>query len=350
MNPQVAGNHTASGQPAAPPPNMLGDANAVKTGPAEDSQMVDANSHDDWGDERRLVSALCTLQQMHGKINQLRNLLPGRLLGPLKPVITQPPGCDKYQKSPQELCQELSQSARSGMAEIESFKTSWNSPEMTEILDRVDARLRDRNGEYPHMSNIWECDYEEVLASHDRDEKQMQEMKAMQQDKLEKEKLESAVGGWKGIVETFKMRNIPGIALHIISPDDAERFSVDLQSISTTFYVQRFRGNIGHDSEMWHVNTGFQQNQSKLALEILDYIQSRQRQWDLQYLLEMISSYTDIKRSPCVACRKMIQANAQLPTIRNPKTVTVPNDSSKTIWEPFHPQCLLSTSTQHNAA
>lgn len=171
------------------------------------------------------------------------------------------------------------------MAEIESFKTSWNSSEMTEILDRVDARLRDRNGEYPHMSNIWECDYEEVLASHDRDEKQMQEMKAMQQDKLEKEKLESAVGGWKGIVETFKMRNIPGIALHIISPDDAERFSVDLQSISTTFYVQRFRGNIGHDSEMWHVNTGFQQNQSKLALEILDYIQSRQRQWDLQYLL-----------------------------------------------------------------
>ncbi|KAF3492241.1 uncharacterized protein GIQ15_01758 [Arthroderma uncinatum] len=341
MNPQTDVNVNGTGQSNAPPSNMLGDTNPVKAEPTDDSHINGTrNSAENWNEERQLVSALYTLQQMHGKINQLRGLVPARLLGPLKPVITQPPGCDKYQKSPQELCQELSQAARDGMAEIDSFRTSWNSPEMIDILDHVDARLKERNGEYPHMSNVWENDYEEVLASLDREEKQMEEMKLTQQDKLEKDKLESTPGGWRGIVEAFKARNIPGINLQILSFDDTERFSAELQSISITFYVQRTRGAVGHDSEMWHVSMGFQHSQPKLASEVMDCIQSRQRKWDLQYLLEMIASYTNIKRSPCVACRKMINAKAQLPTVRKPKTVAAPNDSAKTIWEAFHPLCV----------
>ncbi|KAK2831956.1 hypothetical protein FQN49_006999 [Arthroderma sp. PD_2] len=325
-----------------PPPNMLGAtaANPVKTEPIDDSHMTAGRyPAEGWDDERQLVSALCTLQQMHGKINQLRGLVPGRLLGPLKPVITQPPGCERFQNSPQELCQDLAQAARDGMAEIESFRTSWNSPEMIDILDHVDARLKERNGEYPYMSNVWETDYEETLASLDRGEKQEEEMKSMQLDQVEKDKLESTAGGWKGIVEAFKARNIPGINLQILSTDETERFSAELQSISTTIYIQRTRGPTAHDSELWHVSMGFQQNQSKLALEVLDCIQSRQRKWDLQYLLDMISSYVDIKKSPCVACRKMINANAQLPTVRKPKTAAASNDNAKTIWEAFHPRC-----------
>ncbi|EGD95236.1 hypothetical protein TESG_02726 [Trichophyton tonsurans CBS 112818] len=341
MDPQTASNNaTASLANAPPPPTMAVDGSVVKSEPAEDLQMADSKDPESWDDERRLLTALCTLQQMHSRINQLRDLLPGRLLGPLKPIINQPPGCEKYQKSPQELSQELSQSVPSCIAEIENFKSSWNSPEMTTILNRVDARLKDRNGEYPYMNNMWECDYEEVLASLDQEERKMEEMKSIQQDALEKQKLESTAGAWKDIVESFKSKNIPGISLHIILSDETKKFCMDIQSVSTTFHVQMSSGIASDNSEMWHVSTGHQQNQSKLATDILGCIQSRQRQWDLQYLLDMLASYTDIKRSPCVSCKKMINSNAQLPTVRKPKTVITSNGDSKIAWEPFHPQCI----------
>ncbi|EFR05136.1 hypothetical protein MGYG_08148 [Nannizzia gypsea CBS 118893] len=341
MDPQMAGNNTAPSQVNAPlPSSMTADSSIIKSEPVEDLQMADSSNSVNWNDERQLVNALCTLQQMHSRINQLRDLLPGRLLGPLKPVINQPPGCEKYQKSPQELCQELSQSVPNCISEIEGFKASWNSAEMTEILSRVDVKLKDRNGQYPYMNTMWECDYEEVLASLDREEKEMEEMKSRQQDALERKKLESTAGVWKEIIESFKAKNIPGISLQTVASGDDKMFSMDIQSISITFHVHMSHGVPGDDSGMWHVRTGHQQSQSKLASDILGCIQSRQRQWDLQYLLDMLSSYTDIKRSPCVSCKKMISSSAQLPIVRKPKTVTTPNGDSKAAWEPFHPQCV----------
>lgn len=70
MDPQTASNNTTASLANAPPPStMAADGSVVKSEPAEDLQLADSKDPGSWDDERRLLTALCTLQQMHGRVS-----------------------------------------------------------------------------------------------------------------------------------------------------------------------------------------------------------------------------------------------------------------------------------------
>lgn len=212
--------------------------------------------------------------------------MPERILGPLKPIITETPGNQRTPKSPQQLFEELSRAARDGIAEIDEFKSAWNGPEMKAIWDRADEKLKERQGEQPYVNNVWECNYDVMLKRLDKEEKLKEESKKREEEEAEKKRLALVEGGSESIVETFKARGTPGISIQFLpSASGNVRFSVQLHNISTTFYIQNIRGLGSHDAETWHVGMDPQRNPSKLGLEIVDYLTARDRKWDLPYLL-----------------------------------------------------------------
>ncbi|KAK2740207.1 hypothetical protein FQN57_006218 [Myotisia sp. PD_48] len=324
-----------------PPSNIPDSAAVMKTELSQDPQVNGSNLKlSNWNNERQLVSELWTLQQMDLRIQRLRSLVPERLMAPLKPFIAQSWESGADQVLPGDLFQLLSQAVKDGITELDDFKSSWNSPEMGTILNRVDQRLAQRGGEYPHMNGIWHHSYEAMLKSLEIQGQMLGEEDAIRKENEEKINLQYSNGGWKSILSAFMARDSPGILVQDLSTNDAACFSIILQAISVVFYIQHARNTRSQDAEIWHVNSGIQQNPSKLTIEILECIQSRGKKWDLGYLLEMIASYAEIKTSPCVACKNLIDSSAQLPTKRIPRPLPSLNNTTSYAWDPYHSLCI----------
>ncbi|EEH03965.1 conserved hypothetical protein [Histoplasma capsulatum G186AR] len=280
---------------------------------------------EDWDSEQKLVTALSMLQQMEAKIHRLRNLVPNRLLAPLIPIVN-PEARMPIPSSPQEMFDQLAQAARAGVAEVENFQSEWRSPEMAAIWTRVDHKLNESGGEYPPTTGVWERDYDSISRALSREERTEKE----QRSRLEEEEEKSRVvvlgegGGWREVVEKYRKQDLP-IAIHVPRPADSSgRFAVAIPKLSLQFYV--LQGPSSYDSQgpqEWQVTTVPRGNTSKMEAEILECIRSRDRKWDLPYLL--------------------------LPTIRKPtqiQSTSTSTDHHKAkeeamfTWNAYHPGCL----------
>lgn len=285
----------------------------------------------------------------------MRTLLPDRLLEPMIPIVnprviaqgkTMP-------KSPQVLYERLSKTARDGVAEVSDFRTMWTSPELKEVWEHVDARVRENNGQLLQPTGTWERDYDillETLAKDEQAQKDEQERAAEETDRTQ-----SAEGNWRTVVEGFAQKNVPGVR---VAPSRSRNaVTVTLAKAGMAFDVQ-----LGSADGSWVVSNkpsvlSPEKPATKLETAICAYLNTRPRQWDLAFLLvsfllvfssqtwlvvqwlikqDMIASYSTIKQTPCAKCTKMTDATAQLPTIRHPKVT--PGQTTFT-FEPYHPGC-----------
>ncbi|KAL1955501.1 hypothetical protein VTO42DRAFT_8527 [Malbranchea cinnamomea] len=312
------------------------DQNGVKVEDDGDISMISPTQPtEDWESERRLVSALAMLQEMEAKIHQLRTLLPERLLAPLRPIVTQ--GKDEnLPSSPQELYESLSQAARDGVAEVEAFKSAWNRPEMKAIWDHVDKKLKERPNDIPCPSGVWANDYDAVLRKLDEDEARQRAQAQFENEQSERKRLAAVEGGWQAIIESCRP-SAPGLTINILaSTDDTARFSVLLHSTSTLFLVQN--SDLKHMGD-WVVSMSSHGSLSKTIEGIFNCIDNRDRKWDLPYLLGMLSSYANVKKKPCIGCNRLLDSEAQLPTVRKPRLLKFSDAKSTFEWDPYHPRC-----------
>ncbi|PGG95739.1 hypothetical protein GX51_08142 [Blastomyces parvus] len=248
-------------------------------------------SNEDWDSERKLVTALSMLQQMEAKIHGLRTLVPNRLLSPLIPIV-HPDTRTPVPKSPQEMFEKLSQTARDGVAEVENFKSEWRSPDMMAIWDRVEQRLAESGGEHPPMTGMWERDYDNILKTINTEEQEEKERKNRLEEEEEKSKVASSESGWKDVVEEYKKKDIP-ITINVPRPaNNNGRFSVAIQKLSLQFYVLQGPSYDSKSPREWQVMIVPRGNTSNMETEILDCIRSRERKWDLRYLLVSVSTPT----------------------------------------------------------
>ena len=224
----------------------------------------------------------------HIQIYQLRTLVPDRLLAPLTPIVNpnKNESSTPMPKSPQEMFEQLSQAAREGVAEVSAFKAEWNRPEMKVIWDRIDQKLAESGGDYPQPAGMWEQDYDVILKKLDREEKRQERQRKKIMEEQERSQLISVDGGWRSVVELFMKQDNPGLL--ITFPQSAENlnyFFVLLRKISVMLCVQQGQ-SIGDKRESaWQVKSVPHGSTSKVEIEILNQISSRDRQWDLRYLL-----------------------------------------------------------------
>ena len=211
--------------------------------------------------------------------------MPDRLLGPLRPVVAQDK--ESLPKSPPALLEHLTQTARDGISEVDTFRSTWNQPEMKAIWDRVDQRLKESGDNRPEPMFVWKNDYRMMLRKLDHEEERRKERAKLEAQQGEREHLASIQGGWRGIVESFVATAKSGLTIDVISStEDAAHFSALLHNTSTRFMV---RNPDVREAAEWEVTLKSQGATSKTTDGILHCINNRDRKWDLRYLLVGVS-------------------------------------------------------------
>ncbi|KAL2866903.1 RNA polymerase II mediator complex subunit MED27 domain-containing protein [Aspergillus lucknowensis] len=301
--------------------------------PAIDPELLES--------EMELVSALAKLQKLEETIHQLRTLLPERLLEPLAPIVN-PKGStgNIAPNSPQKLFQQLSQAARAGVGEVGEFQAMWRSQEMKAVWERIDTLIHENAGQLLQSSGMWEQDYDTLLEDLTKQDIIRKEQSHRAREELERSQLQSVEGGWKAIVENFVQKNVPGVRVVLTKNDSS--FIVLLPKGGLSLRVHTI--DAGQESGIpdWKVVSKRTSAEPPSTLEnaVLDCLNSRPRKWDLNFLLEMIASYSNIYETRCVKCDKMTDKAANLPVLRRLKAAQSLKEPQLPTFEAYHAACI----------
>ncbi|KAL4804011.1 hypothetical protein BDV18DRAFT_153435 [Aspergillus unguis] len=297
--------------------------------PVIDPELLDS--------ELQLVSSLAKLQKLEEMIHQLRTLLPGRLLEPLTSIINpKVAAANGMPRSPQELFNQLSQSARDGVGEVNDFKALWRSKEMKGVWERVDTLIYENSGQLLQSNGMWQDDYGEMLQDIQKQDAVRQEQLQRAKEEQERSQLQSAAGGWKALVDQYSQTGINGLR---VIPGKSDSFGVLLTKVGLAFKIQAI-GTGQEGVPDFNVSSRAPSGEpTNVETAVLDCLNSRPRKWDLDFLLGMISSYSNIFQTPCVKCNKVQDKSANLPILRRLKSnETQPNQQPT--FEAYHAKCL----------
>ncbi|KAF7624026.1 hypothetical protein AFLA_007743 [Aspergillus flavus NRRL3357] len=241
-------------------------------------------------------------------------------------------------RSPQMLYEQLSQAAKAGVAEVTEFQNMWRSPEMNAVWERVDAQIKENGGQLLQPTGVWDRNYGTLLEELVKEENARMEQQRKSEEELERSRIQSTEGGWRAIVDSFIQKNVPGV--RVLPSKSETSVTVVLPKAGMTFKVHTIGGSEVNGVPEWQVSSRTMPGQVKTKLEsaVSDCLNSRSRQWDLTYLLDMISSYSDVKQTPCVKCGRMTDNAAQLPAVRQQKQSS--DTQQPPIWEAYHPSCI----------
>lgn len=197
------------------------------------------------------------------------------------------PGAERsHPASPQVLYEQLSRSARSGVEEIRRFQGVWRSPEMRGVWERVEADIAELGG-LLQPTGVWEVDYEERLEGLVKEERVKNEQAQMEEEERERERLRSTGCDWRGVVESFAARTVPGMRVVPGENDNDPSLTVALVKAGMVFQVHAAAALEGGDVPDWRVATKVSPGRpvTKLETGVADCLNSRGRQWDLGFLL-----------------------------------------------------------------
>lgn len=184
--------------------------------------------------------------------------------------------------SPQYLLEQLVSTGKDGAAEVEAFKKEWTRPELKPVWDRIEQKMRDSGGDYPQPTGVWEKDYDVILADIDKEEKSKREKKEREVEEKEKLEYMSMEGGWRGVIERFRKREVPDVRI-VVDPNGGA-ITVRLMKAGLSIDIQQPQGDKNGNPDVWRIlyKPG---KTTKLEEEIMQCLHQRRRQWDLGYLL-----------------------------------------------------------------
>jgi hypothetical protein len=186
-------------------------------------------------------------------------------------------------KSPRVLFEQLSQTARASVTEVQEFQAMWRSPEMKAIWDHVDARIKANGGQLLQPTGMWERDYDVLLEELEREERTQKKEQLRVKEEEERAKIQAVEGGWGTIVESFIRRDLPGV--RVMAHEDQDRITVVLVKAGMAFQLQAVNGD-GQGMADWRVQMAAPgKPKTKLETAVAACLNARPRQWDLAYLL-----------------------------------------------------------------
>lgn len=178
------------------------------------------------------------------------------------------------------LYEQLSQTARAGVAEVQNFQSLWRSPELGAIWEHVTAQIKQNNGVLLQSSGMWERDYDVLLEKIVKEEDARMEEERRVEEEREREAVD---GDWRRVVEGFVGRNVPGV--RVVSGKERDVVVVVLVKAGMAFEVQSVE--VPNEGVKWQVSSKVTPGKpvSKLEAAIVDCLNSRPRQWDLAFAL-----------------------------------------------------------------
>ncbi|GMF79006.1 unnamed protein product [Aspergillus oryzae] len=240
---------------------------------------------------------------------------------PLVPIVNPKAAAGRaVPRSPQMLYEQLSQAAKAGVAEVTEFQNMWRSPEMNAVWERVDAQIKENGGQLLQPTGVWDRNYGTLLEELVKEENARMEQQRKSEEELERSRIQSTEGGWRAIVDSFIQKNVPGV--RVLPSKSETSVTVVLPKAGMTFKVHTIGGSEVNGVPEWQVSSRTMPGQVKTKLESAD----------------MISSYSDVKQTPCVKCGRMTDNAAQLPAVRQQKQSSDPQQPP--IWEAYHPSCI----------
>ncbi|PWY75533.1 hypothetical protein BO70DRAFT_411968 [Aspergillus heteromorphus CBS 117.55] len=327
---------------------------------------------DPWDSEHQLISSLAKLQEMEATIHTLRTLLPDRVSGP--------GSSGPIPATPQILYAQLSATTRAGVAEVKAFQDRWRGPELAAVWEHVNRRIAENEGVLVQTTGVWERDYRALVPDG-----QMRGVGWMEFLKRGREGVRvRIIDGKDGNGEAVVVRLVKaGLGVRVslslspgISTSSAPSASTSTSttngfgSASASAFGFDGDGTIGNGNIDTHTDTTTTTTtdiewrverletrglpETKLDAAVLRSLNQRERKWDLAFLLEMISSYANIKTTPCVKCGKMMDSAASLPTVRRVREGDEPGGlqsglqemgtgsgtGSELAWEAVHGGCV----------
>ncbi|GMG33647.1 unnamed protein product [Aspergillus oryzae var. brunneus] len=240
---------------------------------------------------------------------------------PLVPIVNPKAAAGRaVPRSPQMLYEQLSQAAKAGVAEVTEFQNMWRSPEMNAVWERVDAQIKENGGQLLQPTGVWDRNYGTLLEELVKEENARMEQQRKSEEELERSRIQSTEGGWRAIVDSFIQKNVPGV--RVLPTKSETSVTVVLPKAGMTFKVHTIGGSEVNGVPEWQVSSRTMPGQVKTKLESAD----------------MISSYSDVKQTPCVKCGRMTDNAAQLPAVRQQKQQSDPQQPP--IWEAYHSSCI----------
>jgi hypothetical protein len=256
----------------------------------------------------------------------------------------------------------LDQAARTQLANIQSFKSTWQGPELKPVWAHVESRIKESDGQILQPTGMWERDYDVLLEELLQAERSKEEERLREEEVTERTKIQSSERGWEAIVESFIQRNVPGV--RVIKGQGALSLAIALLKAGIIFHIEGLSDNDAPGVAEWHVSSKAPPGRvpTKMENSIVECLNSRSRKWDLAFLLvctvlagdnedggkpdtdsfyqDMISSYDDLKQTTCVKCNKLTNNSAQLPTIRRVQS-TQPSQQEPRVFafDALHSSC-----------
>lgn len=213
-------------------------------------------------------------------------MVPSKLLEPLSTLSNQRGQSSiSYADSPVHLRDGLDQAARTQLANIQSFKSTWQGPELQPVWAHVESRIKESNGQILQPTGLWERDYDVLLEELLQAEKSKEEERLREEEVTERTKIQSSESGWEAIVESFIQRNVPGV--RVIKGQGSLSLVIALLTAGIIFHIEGLNDNDAPGVAEWHVSSKAPPSRAPTKMEnsIVECLNSRSRKWDLAFLL-----------------------------------------------------------------
>lgn len=250
-----------------------------------------------------LIQQLARVQRMHQQAQQLRDLLPERLIGPMRQAIENP----RYTGPPM-LASRLAETVKAGLDEISSFKKDWHDEKMREVFAAANVSDVSQGGDY------WTVDYVDLI-------KDQQQQGTVQADYGSR---------FDNLQET-------ALAFHNFSERKYTHSQLELQDSSKevplVFKTRKLAIVIDRDEKNGHYELSLApDNQKSKVTDMVFETISKTGPWKtLENLLDMLISYHDVRLRPCKKCHKLLNEDLDVPTVR-----VLERTDGASSWEAYH--------------
>ncbi|KAL8762621.1 MAG: hypothetical protein Q9184_001422 [Pyrenodesmia sp. 2 TL-2023] len=266
-----------------------------------------ASMLDSQWNEAQIESALARLQEMHAQLRLLRDAVP-RLIDPM--LVQQP--------SPEDLYSTFATNVTTIKSDVKDFSITFQNSESQEILQKAEKSRAESKEDIPS----WR------VTEHE---------------------------GWLDVRGVDTSMDIAMGGMNGADPDADQEASIDLDYLrAATERSQKANPSVDFSLDeksnmikveckpsprQGSVYTVTTSEKTNTHAAIVKAINARTKPKNLEHLLEMLASYTDIRSRRCSKCQRLLDPNAQFPIVRSKKKTKQSDGHYRLAWEAYHTSC-----------
>lgn len=302
-------------------------------------------------EERKVVSSLADLQDLHEKVCQvskgsfyydptayrqiqlqhLRDLLPDRILEPLHNAYLTIPGTPQKSNTPEQAFAKLGETAKTGFAQIEEFKKLWQSNSIEHARKRVKVEYIGQG------DDVFREDYRDTLAVFQKREERIKKKEEARERDFDPDEATEDQDPPKVILDRWLARKEKGeVQVQVENvKDDGAAFDVTTGGLALSV-TSTLRNSTRH----WTVHSRKDTETTGRKTGVIGCLNARKNRKSLGYLLDMLESYRNIfggRDGRCEACDRLLgHGSGDMPFVRRRKMVVGEDGKVTYPWGTYH--------------